>query len=57
MYPNALFDLGKQEKKINPHLLQYYTLIDYVFKIQKTKIMNMIDVILDMTDAKNTVGT
>ena len=57
MYQDALFDLGKKEKKKNPHFLKYYTLIDYVFKIQNTKIMNKIDVILEMTDAKNTVGT
>ena len=50
MCPDALFDFGKQKK--NPHFLQYYTLINYVLKIQKTKIMNKIDVILDMTDAK-----
>ena len=34
MWPDALFDLRKQKQR-NPHCLQYYTLIDYVFKIQK----------------------
>ena len=57
MYQDALFDLGKQKKIINIHFLQYYILINYVLKIQKTKIMNKIDVILDMTDAKNMVDT